>query len=149
MLADYFIVRGRRLSLGDMFLKKESIYWNTYGVNIRAIAAFVCGVAPTLPGFIRNVSAQEPVERPLLRALQVNATLGIPIGAYYAYVATWPVGASTAAAVYVAANLIYPPTPFRMVRSSSSPSFSNEDEKIMDEEDKAKAPAFSTVYSAA
>lgn len=55
MLADYFIVRRCQLSLGDMFRKKDSIYWNTYGVNIRAIVAFVCGVAPTLPGFIRNV----------------------------------------------------------------------------------------------
>lgn len=56
MLSDFFIVRKMQLSLGDMFLKKDSIYWNTYGYNVRAIVAFVCGVIPTLPGFIRNVN---------------------------------------------------------------------------------------------
>ena len=56
MLSDYFIVRKMQLSLGDMFLKRDSIYWNTYGYNVRAVVAFVCGIVPTLPGFIRNVN---------------------------------------------------------------------------------------------
>ena len=45
-----------QLSLPDMFKRQDSVYWNTYGVNIRAIAAFTLGIVPTLPGFIRNVS---------------------------------------------------------------------------------------------
>ena len=56
MLSDYFIVRKMQLYLGDMFLKRDSIYWNTYGYNVRAVVAFVCGIVPTLPGFIRNVN---------------------------------------------------------------------------------------------
>lgn len=56
MLCDYFLVRKRQLSLVDMFKRRESVYWNIYGVNIRAIVAFTLGVVPTLPGFIRNVS---------------------------------------------------------------------------------------------
>lgn len=45
-----------QLSLVDMFKRQDSVYWNTYGVNIRAVAAFALGIIPTLPGFIRNVS---------------------------------------------------------------------------------------------
>lgn len=130
MLSDYFIVRKMRLSLGDMFLKKDSVYWFTYGWNVRAVVAFVCGVAPTLPGFIRNV----------------NSKLGIPIGAYYAYVATWPVGASTAAVVYVAANMFFKPRPLPIIRSTSSPSLSGSDDEKVEED---KTPGLTQVYTAA
>lgn len=63
MLCDYFLVRKRKLSLVDMFLRKDSVYWNTYGVNIRGVVAFALGVIPTLPGFIRNVSTRSLFSR--------------------------------------------------------------------------------------
>ena len=35
----------------------DSIYRYTYGINWRAITAFVVGVAPNLPGFINSINS--------------------------------------------------------------------------------------------
>jgi NCS1 family nucleobase:cation symporter-1 len=55
LIADYWIVRRRKLALGDLF-RLEGRYTYANGVNWRAIAALVIAVAPVVPGFIRAVS---------------------------------------------------------------------------------------------
>lgn len=55
LIADYWIVRRRRLSLGDLF-RLDGRYTYANGVNWRAIAALIIAVAPVVPGFIRAVS---------------------------------------------------------------------------------------------
>ena len=52
LIADYWILRGRTLSVPDLFsLTGRYAYRN--GVNHRAIAALVVSVLPVLPGFVR------------------------------------------------------------------------------------------------
>jgi NCS1 family nucleobase:cation symporter-1 len=52
LIADYWIVRQRQLSLADLF-KPDGRYAYTNGVNGRAIAVLVAAVLPVVPGFVR------------------------------------------------------------------------------------------------
>jgi nucleobase:cation symporter-1, NCS1 family len=52
MIADYWIVRRRQLSLADLY-KHEGRYAYSGGWNWRAIAAVSIGVIPVLPGFFK------------------------------------------------------------------------------------------------
>lgn len=49
MLADYHVIRRRKLKLNDLYTgDSSSIYWFNKGVNWRAIVAFISGVWPLL-----------------------------------------------------------------------------------------------------
>jgi NCS1 family nucleobase:cation symporter-1 len=52
LIADYWIVRKRQLSLEDLF-KPHGRYSYTRGVNRRAMAILVVSILPVLPGFLR------------------------------------------------------------------------------------------------
>jgi NCS1 family nucleobase:cation symporter-1 len=52
LIADYWLLRRRQLSLPDLF-KVNGRYAYTNGVNVRAMAALAAGIAPVVPGFIR------------------------------------------------------------------------------------------------
>jgi NCS1 family nucleobase:cation symporter-1 len=51
MIADYFVLRRGILAVEDLY-RRGGVYEYSRGVNWIAIAAFVLGVAPSLPGFI-------------------------------------------------------------------------------------------------
>ncbi len=55
LIADYWVLRGRQLSLRDLFDPKGA-YAYSNGVNWRAVAALVLAVLPVLPGFLRAAS---------------------------------------------------------------------------------------------
>jgi nucleobase:cation symporter-1, NCS1 family len=52
LIADYWILRGRTLSVVDLFAL-EGRYRYRNGINPRAMIALVAAVAPVVPGFIR------------------------------------------------------------------------------------------------
>jgi NCS1 family nucleobase:cation symporter-1 len=52
LIADYWVLRGRRLSLPDLF-KVRGRYTYTNGVNYRAVVALAAALPPVIPGFIR------------------------------------------------------------------------------------------------
>ncbi|HYS26793.1 MAG TPA: cytosine permease, partial [Vicinamibacterales bacterium] len=52
LIADYWILRRREISLPDLF-KMEGRYTYSGGVNPRAVAALVIAVLPVVPGFFR------------------------------------------------------------------------------------------------
>lgn len=57
MLADYHIIRRRKLKLNDLYTgNNSSIYWFNNGVNWRAIVGFFAGVWPLLREFIPLVN---------------------------------------------------------------------------------------------
>ena len=55
LIADYWILRGRRLSLRDLYLV-HGRYTYTGGTNLRAVIALVAAMLPVLPGFLRAAS---------------------------------------------------------------------------------------------
>ncbi|CAR24120.1 Thiamine transporter thi7 [Lachancea thermotolerans] len=56
MIADNFLVRKRKYSVSQAFVLKGEYYY-TLGTNWRAMAAFVCGMAPGLPGIAAEANA--------------------------------------------------------------------------------------------
>lgn len=83
MIADYFALRRGVLHVNDLY-RRGGAYEYTHGVNWIAIAAFVVGVLPSLPGFIA--------------ALQGTAAPGIFAGIYNW---AWFVGFLLSAVVYL------------------------------------------------
>lgn len=62
MIADYFLVRGGRLRIEDLY-RRNGEYEYRRGVNWIAMGALAAGVAPSLPGFVAALgggSAREP-----------------------------------------------------------------------------------------
>lgn len=125
MLADYWILRKRRLDLAGLYGKEESVYWYTWGFNWRAVLAFALALVPNLPGF----------------ALKVNAKLDIPVGAsYLLYVAfliplqghfgtdpimpcdsssvVWPLGVIVSGSLYLFFNLLFPSSSLNSLSAS-------------------------------
>jgi NCS1 family nucleobase:cation symporter-1 len=52
LIADYWVLRRRELSLGDLF-KLDGRYTYNRGVNTRAMVALVLAILPVIPGFLR------------------------------------------------------------------------------------------------
>jgi NCS1 family nucleobase:cation symporter-1 len=52
LICDYFLIRGRRLELAELF-KTDGVYSYGTGFNWRAIVALVVAIAPVVPGFLR------------------------------------------------------------------------------------------------
>jgi NCS1 family nucleobase:cation symporter-1 len=57
-MSDYWLVRkGKGFNVYNLY-KPGGIYWYMGGVNPRAVAAFVIGMIPLLPGLIFNINPQ-------------------------------------------------------------------------------------------
>jgi len=85
LVADYWIVRRRRLVVDDLY-RRGGAYEYRGGVNLAAIVALVLGVLPNIPGFLGAIGVWQPPDF---------------FTAIYAY--TWFIGFGLAAVVYIAA----------------------------------------------
>ncbi|KAI0357099.1 NCS1 nucleoside transporter family [Trametes cingulata] len=95
MVSDYLIVRRKKLRLSHLYMPDPaSIYYFTYGVNVRAIISWVSGVWPLMPGFIHAVSP-DPV--------------GVSEGWTHMYDLAWPLGFTLSASIHIALNTFFPP----------------------------------------
>jgi NCS1 family nucleobase:cation symporter-1 len=88
LITDYWLLRGARLDVEALY-DRAGRYTYYKGWNLAAVAAFVIGVAPNLPGFLKAAG------------LPAAAGLGAPWTGLYDY--AWFVGAGLAAGVYWAA----------------------------------------------
>ncbi|MFV1981015.1 MAG: NCS1 family nucleobase:cation symporter-1, partial [Rhodothermia bacterium] len=57
MLVDYYLIRRSRLSVDDLYLTDGIYSFGGSGINWRAIAAVLIGIAPNVPGFVAQASA--------------------------------------------------------------------------------------------
>lgn len=56
LISDYFLVRKQKLRIDDLYVGNEdSAYWYFKGFNWRAFTAWVMGLWPLLPGFVRQI----------------------------------------------------------------------------------------------
>ncbi|KIY45792.1 hypothetical protein FISHEDRAFT_18750, partial [Fistulina hepatica ATCC 64428] len=85
LLADFYILRRRKLELGALFCHGASPYWYAHGFNFRALVAFFLALVPNLPGF----------------ANKVTPSLHVPKGASYLFSVVWPVGVVVAGSLYL------------------------------------------------
>ncbi|KAJ7616013.1 permease for cytosine/purines, uracil, thiamine, allantoin-domain-containing protein, partial [Roridomyces roridus] len=84
-LSPFYIVQHKHFDLAALYHGESSRYWFTYGVNWRAILAFVLALVPSLPGF----------------TAKINTGFDIPVGAKYIFALVWPVGVFVGGACYL------------------------------------------------
>ncbi|EPE36531.1 hypothetical protein GLAREA_08694 [Glarea lozoyensis ATCC 20868] len=58
LIVDFWIIRGTKWNIPELY-KPNGIYWFTFGVNWRAMLAYLIGMWPALPGFVAEVGGTE------------------------------------------------------------------------------------------
>ncbi|TBU27109.1 permease for cytosine/purines, uracil, thiamine, allantoin-domain-containing protein [Dichomitus squalens] len=95
MTSDYLVVRQSKLRLSHLYMPNSgSIYYFAYGVNFRALVAWIFGVWPLMPGFVNAVSPNP---------------IGVSIGWTRCYDLAWPLGFVVSAAVHIFLNKVFAP----------------------------------------
>ncbi|CZR69975.1 related to uracil permease [Phialocephala subalpina] len=106
MISSYFVINKRKINVDDLFDgSKTSVYWYTWGINWRAIVAWVCGVAPSMPGFVASV----------------QPSVTVPIGLTHLYYICFLAGFSISASVYCGLHFIFPAEGLNRFVASSPP----------------------------
>ncbi|KAF5370543.1 hypothetical protein D9757_010126 [Collybiopsis confluens] len=95
MLAEYYLIRRRRLKLSHLYLPgAKSDYWFSQGINIRAPVVWILTVWPSLPGFSASVTP---------------ATVEVSQRWMHVYYMSWLLELFSSAAIWVAWNTLSPP----------------------------------------
>ncbi|KAL3965559.1 hypothetical protein ACCO45_002563 [Purpureocillium lilacinum] len=92
MLAHYFLLVRGHISVDDLFTSsKTGTYYYWKGINVRAAAAYVLGITPSLYGFAGALGV--PVSVSVQRSFYFSVIIGIGIsaGSYILLCALWPV----------------------------------------------------------
>jgi NCS1 family nucleobase:cation symporter-1 len=93
MICDYYLVRKGNYRVTDLFTNShKGWYWYWKGCNPRAVVAYLCGIAPNMPGFVAAVSPSTKM----------------PIAATRIYTLSWWVGVIVGGGVYYILNRIWP-----------------------------------------
>ncbi|EME38986.1 hypothetical protein DOTSEDRAFT_160813 [Dothistroma septosporum NZE10] len=93
LVCDFWIIRRRQLSLAALYLAShDAPHWFNHGINWRAFVAFICGIAPNMPGL----------------AKACNGALAIPKGASYLYSLSWLVSILISGSIYWVCDKLSP-----------------------------------------
>jgi NCS1 family nucleobase:cation symporter-1 len=94
MICDYWVVRGRRVKLSDLYHgREEGVYHFWKGVNWRSFAAWVVGWSYLLPGFVKAVAPG----------------VDVPVACTNLYYLAFPLGFAVSFVVYWGVNRVWPP----------------------------------------
>ncbi|AMD21990.1 HFR135Cp [Eremothecium sinecaudum] len=97
-ICEYFVIRRKIIKLSHCYLHgPDSVYWYTSGFNIKALACFLAGSAPGLPGLIYEARLSEG-----------STTATINAGIYRFYQGSFMFQFITTFFLYWVANLIFP-----------------------------------------
>lgn len=91
MVFDFWYIHGCKYDTLALY-RPDAIYHYWHGVNWRAIVAFLVGVAPNLPGFIKSINSH------------INVGVGV-----HPYQFGWLLGFTATSLVYVVLEKIFPP----------------------------------------
>ena len=90
---DFWLIRRQNWKVPDLYIgNSSSIYWYTYGVNLRAVTAWTLAVWPSFPGFIAKTSGST-----------------VAVGWLNTFNVSWIVGFMGGGTVYYILCLIFPP----------------------------------------
>ncbi|KAI5468171.1 allantoin permease [Mariannaea sp. PMI_226] len=85
VVAHYFIIQKRRIKVSDLYtLGTKSLYWYSGGINWRSVVAWVCGVVPHIPGFLRNVNPSIKVSAQATQLYYLSSFTGFLIPLFVA-----------------------------------------------------------------
>ncbi|GAA6032737.1 hypothetical protein JCM8097_000767 [Rhodosporidiobolus ruineniae] len=91
MFTDFFIVRRGKLHVEDLY-DPNGPFWYTWGFNWRAYVAWICALAPNLPGLAHAVNPSNPNVQP------------------YTYYFSWGFAVVASIVMYWGICLVFPPT---------------------------------------
>ncbi|SCU82069.1 LADA_0C02806g1_1 [Lachancea dasiensis] len=96
MVADYYVVRRGQLNLQHLYCAEKDIsiymYGNRFGVNWRALIAYLCGLVPNMPGFVGTV----------------GDNIYVPMGAIKLYYLNYLIGFLVSFLIYCALTYFFP-----------------------------------------
>jgi NCS1 family nucleobase:cation symporter-1 len=93
-IADYWIIRGRRLKLSDLYHDRpDGIFYYYHGINWRSFVSWTVGFASQLPGF----------------ANAVNERIHVPVACTRLYYLAYPLGFVISFLLHLALNKAFPP----------------------------------------
>lgn len=91
MCADFWIVRGQKLKIPDLY-KQDGVYWYHGGLNWRAFVTFFFVCAWSMPGFVAAVGGYS-----------------LPVGWTRVYQLSYFIGLFASAPIYVTICRFFPP----------------------------------------
>ncbi|KAH8900424.1 hypothetical protein GQ53DRAFT_708244 [Thozetella sp. PMI_491] len=95
MCADYWVIKRRKVDIPAMYDPHGRYrYW--YGINWRAMLAFLVGFSPNLPGLIYTIGGT------------TGSSISISAEAKHLYSFNWLFGFVTSIAVHIVASLLFP-----------------------------------------
>src|SRR5690606_16084825 len=94
MIADYYLIRRRRLNENDLYMPDGEYAFGGSGFNWRAIVALFVGIAPNVPGFLQAAS---------------NGSITVPEFLNVIYTYAWFVSIAVSFTVHIALTLLFPP----------------------------------------
>ncbi|KAL1965243.1 hypothetical protein VTN77DRAFT_5997 [Rasamsonia byssochlamydoides] len=91
MAFDFWLVKGRKYDSFALYHPDGIYRYSCGGINWRAIVAFICGVAPSIPGLINSV----------------NGSIDVGVGVY-PYQFGWLLGFVGTSVVYIGLSYVFP-----------------------------------------
>lgn len=77
MMTDYFLLRKQRIELSHLYTgSKEGAYWYTFGINWRAVVAWVVVFTPAMPGMIATLNTSVTINVGALNYYRGNYVFG-------------------------------------------------------------------------
>ncbi|SCU95151.1 LADA_0G13850g1_1 [Lachancea dasiensis] len=96
MVADYYVVRRGKLDLQHLYCADKDVsiymYGNRFGVNWRALVAYLCGLVPNMPGFVGTV----------------GDNIYVPMGAIKLYYLNYLIGFLVSFLIFIVLNYFFP-----------------------------------------
>ncbi|EJD52443.1 NCS1 nucleoside transporter family [Auricularia subglabra TFB-10046 SS5] len=97
MLAQYYVVSRRLVKVRDLYtVDREGLYYFTGGVNWRAYAAYLCGIAINIVGFVGAIGRTVPLAAQRIYQLSFFTGLGVSFIVYVLLNRLWPTRQATA-----------------------------------------------------
>lgn len=88
LIADYYLIRRQNLNLDDLYSDRHSLC-NSKSINWISMFAFLVGVAPNLPGFIRSVQKNPHEKKNFFDQIYVYAWfIGVFLSAFIYVIST-------------------------------------------------------------
>ncbi|MEC8624393.1 MAG: NCS1 family nucleobase:cation symporter-1 [Bdellovibrionota bacterium] len=84
LLVDYFLLRKQKLLVEDLY-KKDGVYWYSGGFNTKALMAFVLGVLPNVPGFLKQIQVVNEIPGAFETIYSYAWFVGLPLAGLVYY----------------------------------------------------------------
>ncbi|PFH48677.1 hypothetical protein AMATHDRAFT_64898 [Amanita thiersii Skay4041] len=91
MLTEYYFIRKGHYRLKDLYTsRRDGWYWYTWGVNLRAYAAYIAGILINVVGFAGATGRKVPIAATRIYGISFFSGLLVSSLVYYLFNLVWP-----------------------------------------------------------